>query len=364
MAERVLLLLGPSTGGIRRHVSALAMGLAERGWEVATAGPRGVLDGLPLPSPPAVVDVPGGIDPRSLVRARRQLAELADDVDVVHAHGLRAGWVAALAARHRPLVVTVHNVVLDEVDGRRAPMLRRVEARLPALCDAVVAVSDEIAERLAPVTPPGRLHTVPPVGPRPVAVRSAGEVRAELGVGGAPLVVTVARLHPQKGLATLLDAAALLVHDVRDVRVVIVGEGPLEAELQARIEALHLDEVVQLAGSRPQAADELAAADVVAVPSVWESGPLVVAEALQLGRPVVATPVGFVPRLLVDGRSARIVPARDPAALAAALADVLRDPAAAAAMAAEGRRAVEAELGPERLVAAIEAVYRGMLSAP
>jgi glycosyltransferase involved in cell wall biosynthesis len=120
---------------------------------------------------------------------------------------------------------------------------------------------------------------------------------------------------------------------------------------------LGLEDVVVLAGPSPEAADELAAADVVAVPSLWESGPLVVAEALALGRPVVSTPVGFVPELIDDGESGRIVPVGDAEALASALGDVLCDPAAAEALGAAGRVAVDQRLGADRLVGAVADVY-------
>ncbi len=119
---------------------------------------------------------------------------------------------------------------------------------------------------------------------------------------------------------------------------------------------------VTFAGASPEAADELAAADVVAMCSLWESGPLVVAEALALGRPVVATPVGFVPEVIDDGVGGRIVPVGDPAALAAALGDVLADPVAAAGMAEAGRRAAAAVLAPDRLVGDVVKVYEDVTS--
>src|SRR5687767_3120966 len=84
MAERVLQLLGPSTGGIRRHVGFLAERLPAVGWDVTVAGPAGVMDGVGPQQ--HVVGVPWG---------RRQLASAARDVDVVHAHGLKAGYLAA-----------------------------------------------------------------------------------------------------------------------------------------------------------------------------------------------------------------------------------------------------------------------------
>src|SRR4051794_25899355 len=122
MAEpgTVLLVRGPSTGGIRRHIDALAAGLGAHGWT------------------PTTLAVPA--DPRAGPAIRRA----ATGVDVVHAHGLKVGWWASLVPHRPPLVVTVHNLVLDEVAGWRAPLLRPLERRLAARVDAVIATSPAV----------------------------------------------------------------------------------------------------------------------------------------------------------------------------------------------------------------------------
>jgi glycosyltransferase involved in cell wall biosynthesis len=106
----------------------------------------------------------------------------------------------------------------------------------------------------------------------------------------------------------------------------------------------------------------LAAADVVVVTSVWESGPLVVSEAMALGKPVVSTPVGFVLALIDDGETGRVVPIGDARATAAALAAVLGDRAAAARMGRAGQLRVAEVLSPGPLVADTIDVYRSTLT--
>lgn len=130
-----LQLLGPSIGGIRRHVAYLSDQLRTSGWEVRTAGPAGVLDELDH-----VVPIPNGVRPDQVLAARRALRPLLDGVDVVHAHGLKAGWVASTLRPRPPLVVSVHNLVLDDVAGRTAPLLRLLEERLPARADATLSL--------------------------------------------------------------------------------------------------------------------------------------------------------------------------------------------------------------------------------
>ena len=353
-SPRVLLLLGPSTGGIRAHVGALAAALEERGWEVATAGPTDVLDGVRRLD--HIVPVPSGLAPAQVLRGRLSLRKVAPAYDLVHAHGLKAGWVTVLAALQQPLVVSVHNLVLDDVAGRAARLLRVLETSLVGRADATIAVSAEVARRFTGARGAGRTTTVPPLGPAPAVQVPRAAVRAALGVPeGGHLVVTAARLHPQKGLGDLVLAADLLRQRVPGLRWVVFGEGPQRAELEDLVAARGLAEVVVLAGRRPSVADELAAADAVAVTSRWESGPLVVLEALALGRPVVATAVGLVPDV-VGPAAGRVVPVGDAEALAGALAEVLAAPSGAGS----GRPGVD-RYGPDRLVPPIEAVYREVL---
>ena len=362
----VLQVLGPSTGGIRRHVGALSAALEADGWRVRTAGPEGVLDGIrPID---VVVPIPTSLQPDGLLRAARRLRKAlarGSGVEIVHAHGLKAGWLAVVSRRGRrrpPVVVTVHNLILDETSGRAARIMRVLERAVFRWADALVAVSPEVGGYVQQHTS-RPVRVIRPVGPAPVAVRPGAEVRERLGARpGQPLVVCVARLHPQKGLPTLIEAAELLVAAGVGPRVAVVGEGPLAADLTALIHEKGLDATVALVGPSDNAPDELAVADVVAIPSVWESGPLVLAEALELGRPVVATPVGLVPEVVREGESGRIVPVGDARALAIAISDLLADPAGAAVMAEAGRQTVERVWGADALVQATEALYRDLLA--
>jgi glycosyltransferase involved in cell wall biosynthesis len=197
-------------------------------------------------------------------------------------------------------------------------------------------------------------------GPPPVPARSVGAVRAALGVAGAPLVVCVARYHPQKGLDTLIDAVGLARQQLPALRLALVGEGPLEAQLRDQVHGLDLDGAVAfVAPANP--ADELAAADVVAIPSRWESGPLVLREAVTLGRPVIATPVGEIPAVIDNGSSGWVVPVDDPAALAAALVEALQNPDEARRRAGEARVRLDLAAGDDAKVSVVEAAYRASL---
>ncbi|MGQ0744943.1 MAG: glycosyltransferase family 4 protein [Acidimicrobiales bacterium] len=397
--SQVWQLLGPSTGGIRRHVGYLAQTLADRGWGVRVAGPAKVMDGLTQQH--AVVEVPVSPRPLSVLVARRQLAALEPPGDLIHAHGLKAGWIAAGQRRGRPLVVSVHNITLDDpgdrsyeptprdapVPGARDPcpdaekdpptrirpalrLLRDLEARLVGRTDAVIAVSAHIAERLGAQPESGRrepgrsrITVIPPAGPRPVPRRSRAQVREDLGLRpGTALVVSAARLHPQKDLGTLVAAVAQLRSAGTEVAVVIAGTGPSRGDLEAQTSRLGLSEAVTFLGSTDHPADLLGAADVVAISSVWESGPLALTEAMHLGRPVVSTPVGLAPELVIDGQTGLLVPVGDEVAMARALAWMLANPADASRMGQAGAQRLAARYRPEDLVGAVEEVYRRVLS--
>lgn len=351
----MLELLGPSAGGIRRHVDVLARHLDGTGWEAVVAGPAGVMDGLATPARPVAV----GLDPRALWSARRVLRRLVaqEGVAVVHAHGLTAGWTAVLARPGVPIVLTVHNVVLGESAGRLAPLLARLERALPRRVAATIAVSSAIARDIE-ARSGADVEVVIPASDPPVVARDRAAVRAALDVDDAtPLVASVARLHPQKALPDLLTAMVTVREAVPEAVLAVVGDGPVRPDLEREADRLGLDGAVRFVGAQPDGPSWMAAADVVAVSSIWEGSPLAVAEALRLGRPLVATDVGDIAEVVVDGETGRLVPPSQPPALAAALVDLLGDPEAAAALGARGRDAAVARYGTEALVRRVAAVY-------
>lgn len=331
---RVLQVLGSSAGGVARHVADVARGASARGTRVAVAGPAALAGQIAAPGVPylpvEITDRPGPGD----VVALRRLRGIAASADVVHAHGLRAGALAVLAARtlrRRPaVVVTLHNL---PVGGR---VIRAVAAALEVVvargADAVLGVSGDLVERAARRGARRTERALVPAPPHRAPGSSSEQVRRELGVAdGVGLVLTVARLAPQKGLDLLCDAAGRLA----DVPVlwVVAGDGPLEAEVASRVAAGRLP--VRLLGRRADVPDLLGAADVVVSTARWEGQPLGVQEALAAGAPVVATDVGGTRE--VTGEAAVLVPT-DADAVARAVRSLLEAPGRRAAL---GRAALE-----------------------
>jgi glycosyltransferase involved in cell wall biosynthesis len=165
---------------------------------------------------------------------------------------------------------------------------------------------------------------------------------------GPPSVVSVARLGPTKGLEILIDAAAELARSARCFRVEILGDGPLRADLEARVRALGVEDRVRLEGpvSREGVARTLAGATVFALPcTVVGAGrhdglPVAILEAMAAGLPVVTTPVGGIPEAIVSGKNGRLVQPGDSRALRLALAELLDDHALRARLGAAGRKTV------------------------
>ncbi len=361
MTAPVVELVAPAVGGIRAHVTELTVRLRERGRKVVVAGPAAVL--APRVATDAIVDMPSSPSPIGLVRARRQLsaARRLHGSDVIHAHGLKAGWVA-IGSRPRPhVVLTAHNVVLADTAGIAAPALRFLERAIVRRVDQLISPSPAIDARFADLLPPERRHVILPVSPPVVAPRPRAEVRAELGVSDDHLlVVAPARLHPQKDLPMLLRSLPRVVDAHPNLAVRLVGEGRSRAELTGLIGELGLGGIVSLAGASPRAVDQIAAADLVAISSVWEAVPLVLVEAMSLGVPVVTTRVGIADQLIEPGRSGWLVETGDIAGMTAALLDALADASRRTEVGSAGQlRAAElADAGA--LVDAVDRVYGSM----
>jgi glycosyltransferase involved in cell wall biosynthesis len=378
------MVLGRSTGGIGTHVVELVEGLrAERDrvtvvTDAVTADRFGIADAKRW-WPGRAAGVVGS------VRRVWWLRGLARHADVVHAHGHQAGLVAALAGLGlpTPLVVSQHNAVLvGGTKGRLLDVVQRFVARRAALVSG--ASSDLVEEarrrgareaRLAEVPSPRvpRLLAQEPldeharhelagqlfreagvVGESLMDPRDQGDVHPSKTAGSVPaLVLTIARIAPQKDLGTLVSAASLLpathpdgTRPAGEAQIsfhlgekpavwVVVGGGdePLRAMLERRAAASGAP--VHLVGAQDDPERWLRAADVFVLPSLWEARALVVQEAMAAGLPVVATDTGGL-RDLVEGVGT-LVPVGDAAAVAAAVGTYLREPATRHTASVKGR---------------------------
>lgn len=191
------------------------------------------------------------------------------------------------------------------------------------------------------------------------------DVRAELGIRpDQPVVGVVAVLRPQKSLDVLLRASRRLRDEFSELRVLIVGgDGEEEQRLRGIADALGLGDTVSFLGARADVPDLVGIFDVAALSSDFEGTPLSVMEYMSAAKPVVATRVGGVPDIVVDGETGLLVEPQDPEALAAAITELLRDPVRAAHMGVAGRERRDREFSIEATARKVEALYEELYAA-
>jgi glycosyltransferase involved in cell wall biosynthesis len=310
-------------------------------------------------------------DPSALsVRAVRRLAWRVRraGADLLHTHdyksNLLGGLVARQADRSMPWVATVH---LHTTTTRRLKVYRALDLFLLRLADRVVTVSrDQRRLLLSRGVDRRRVVLIPNViDAEAYAGRAAepAETRAQLGVPeDTPLVLVVGRLTPQKGVDILLAALPAVLSSAPSALVLLAGSGVAAPALQAATAAAGLGDHVRFLGSRDDVPSLLAASDLGVVPSRSEGLPLALLEAMALGRAVVATHVGGIADLLVDGQHGWLVPAGNPEALGTAISGALANPEARRQIGAAGRQRVGAVASPARAARRLAAVYRTVLA--
>jgi glycosyltransferase involved in cell wall biosynthesis len=273
--------------------------------------------------------------------------------DVVHLHdphAVSAGMLARRLAGPRPLVGT------RRVDFALRGLLSR---RKYGACDRVIAVSEAIAAVLRRGgIASERVRVVYEGVPDRPAQAGGQEALRELGIpADVPVVGNVAALTGHKDQATLLAAAARVVARLPEVRFLIVGEGELRGRLEALSRELGLERRCVFAGFRADLDRLIPAFTVFCLSSHMEGLGTSLLDAMAFGVPVVATAAGGIPEAVTDGVTGRLVPPRDPDALAAALVEVLADPARRAAWGRAGRQRFEERFTADRMVEATLATY-------
>ena len=340
-------------------------GLRRRGQRAALAAqPRGELfrraaDGADLfPLAPR-----GDLDPVAAWKLSRLLRRLAPDV--IHAHDAHAVAIASLARSLTGPRATPPLIASRRVDFHiRGNVFSRWKYRH---VDRFICASAAIRDMLSADGVPPESATVVHEGIDVDRIERAPalDLRREFDLpAGCPIVGNVAALVPHKGQRHLVDAAAQVVREIPDARVLIVGAGELQGALARQIGRLHLDGKVILTGFRSDVPSVLKGLDLFVMSSVTEGLGTSVLDAMAAGLAVVGTRAGGIPESVVDGETGLLTPPADAPALARAITELLRDTPRREAFGRVGRRRARAAFSAERMVEETAAVYADVIGRP
>jgi glycosyltransferase involved in cell wall biosynthesis len=300
------------------------------------------------------------------VRVVWRLARLlrAERVDLAHAYLFHPNVVTPVAARlagTRAVVVSKRS--LDRYPGRGERLAVRLGNRLAS---RVLVNAEAIGRFVAGEEgcPTAKMVLVPN-GVSDETLGFTGDrlaMRRQLGLlPDAPVAIALSRLAWKKGVRHLVEATPRLLEAVPNAYVLIAGDGDLRDELATQARTLGVAERVRFLGTRRDALDLLHAADVFVMPSVVEGMSNALLEAMAVGLPVVATEVGGMPEVVVDGETGLLVPPADPERLSAALAKLLLAPELGREMGSAGRRRIEQRYRVEQMVRGVERLYDELL---
>jgi glycosyltransferase involved in cell wall biosynthesis len=352
-------------GGQEIRILTEARGMQARGHRVtliappeapiAAAGARMGLAVAPLPIQRK--------RPHCLIALRGWLAAHRHAIDIVNTHSSTDSWLTALAcatlAAAPPIVRTRH--VSTTVGNRIGTRWLYVHA-----IAHIVTTGEALREQLARDNgiPRGHMTSVPTgIDLARFVPGEAAAARARLGLPARPALGIVSTLRSWKGHEYLFEALARDRAAWTGWQVIVVGDGPYRDRLDRRLAALGLTDEISFVGQQEDVVPWLQALDLFVLPSYGEEGvPQAIMQAMACALPVVSTTVGAIAEAVADGITGLLVAPRSPAALGAALARLRDDAALRSRFGAAGRARAEREFGIERMLDAMEAVFRRVLS--
>jgi len=348
-------------GGQEIRILTEAEGMLARGHQVLLLAPQVACiyeaarrRGIPAHAMPIEKKRPG-----SLAAMARWLVRHAGDYDVINTHSSTDAWLTALAAawlRRAPPIVRTRHVSTAVSKGRATRWLyTRASAHIVTTGEALRRqLARENGFELSHMT---SVRTGIDLGRfRPMEQAAC---RRELRVDARPALGIVATLRDWKGHDYLLDAWARLRPRFPQWQLLIVGDGPQRARLEARVAGEGLADAVRFVGNQDDVPLWLGSLDLFTLPSFGDEGvPQGIMQAMACGLAVVSTPVGAIEEAVQRERTGLLVPPRDAAALADALAALMADEARRRAMGEAGRAYAQAHFGIEAMLDKMETVFR------
>lgn len=334
---RIAMIGSRGGGGIATHINELSKQLEMRGNHVTLISPRHLV-------PPLAI--------------ARYVRKLAPGYDIIHVHGdydvpaLLAGLLVTKALRGGTVFTTHGTGSRYWRPGMHWGGLWRYSAKR---FNVIISVSEFVRRRLVQVlgeNPPRHYTIYNGVDTNFFSpAEDSSETKRTLGVSGKYVLLYVGRLVQVKGLQELIKCLPAIREQVRNVSLVVCGEGEMEAELRSRAISLGVADCIDFRGLVTQQSLPLYynASDVVVVPSIREMMGIVLLEGMSMKKPIVASRVGGIPEIVKDMETGLLVPPLDTKALTDAVLRLQKDPELAAKMGENGRRIVETRFTWERI---------------
>ncbi|MFV1980932.1 MAG: glycosyltransferase [Rhodothermia bacterium] len=360
---------GLRLGGAEIQMSNLASGFVKRGWRVIVVSmlpTESPLDNRLTASGVTVVSLnmrPWVPNPIAVSKLAGMLRDSA--TDVLHSHMVKANILGRLARKLTRVPVqisTAHNTIEG---GRWVQWAYRLT---DSMADMTTNVSRRAVDRYIEIraVPADRIRLVRnglDVSQFEQDLEGRRSCREELGLASSFVWIAVGRLAPAKDYGNMLDAFKAVVSRRSDARLLIVGDGPLEAEIAKKVKTLGLTESVLTLGERTDVPALMNAADAYVMSSAWEGAPIVLLEASASRLPIVATDVGGNSELVVHGETGLVVQPHDPAALGDTMIRIMAaSPEDRAEMGRAGRERTENEFGLEAILDQWETMYVELLT--
>jgi glycosyltransferase involved in cell wall biosynthesis len=374
----ILHVVRPADGGMKNHVLTLLKHLDPNRYNMFLACPHAGEWQKKIKNPNIkLVELPlkGELSPLADLNSICQLAALmkTNKIHLVHTHGMKAGLVGRLAARlarrsdpHQEIpltLATVHNSVynydLPKIEKKTISILQRYLARHT---HRFITVSEALKTEIMLWEGINEENIRVIYNGIPIDTfqkEKSPYLKLKLGLNPIhPVVGTIARLAPQKGVSFFIQAAFFIAQLVDDVQFLVVGDGPLKFQLLEEAERLGLQERMIFTGFYPDISHIYPLIDVFVVPSLSEGLSITTIEAMAAERPIIASDTGGLPELISHHRTGLLVPPGDHQALAYAIFELLKRPRWAQGLARAAREKAKASFTIERMVAETERLYR------
>jgi glycosyltransferase involved in cell wall biosynthesis len=365
----------PEPGGSSNHVYLLSTMLDRRKFETTVACGMGewLISNLHR-SNINIIALPTLVRKISLMKDLLTIFKLYSIIkkerfDIVATHSTKAGILGRIAARlaSAPVVIfTAHGFIFNEPMGFvKRQLMTLIEWIGGLLSDHIIAISDYDAMTAVNkrIINPSKISTIYNGLDFKRFKETNISFKKEIsGISNKTKILgTVANFYPNKGLQYLIEALVLVVQKYSDIKLVLVGDGPLRDKLEASVKKLNLNNFVIFLGHRSDVLSILTIFDIFILSSLKEGFPWAILEAMASGKAIVSTNVGGIPKMIENKKTGVLVPPKDSKALANAIITLLKNEEKAKTMSIAAKEKVVSEFTLDRMLNETEKLYTNIL---